>query len=379
MLEFLAQLFHLFSCPFGIGGAQFIEGQIEGEDFVTEAGSGDGIGFDYGKNGGDGVSDSDGDFLSKRASRELPHPLGGGFVVEWAGRLIAGGAALGKDEEIGAESAAEFDAGVLPIIGADLEKVFIHLGGARNIDHEACWASLCVAGGEEIEAVVFVAFDVAELGRIGVAVHCRSAVDIDPTAVSADHGGGLTEENLAGAAPAPRFADGVGDAAGDEGNDLFGWHGAGNGDARMGGGLDSVGVGNSDFGSGMRMGGMENDVLGIQAGKGGASASDLFLEGGGDGHQITGDEKSVMLAVIQGENGSRDRVENAFGEAGIQLAGEEGGLGWSDIGLGPADEERADGRIHGIPFLFLPYRQVGEKSKSGFGKTVEPSRPRAVY
>jgi len=276
---------------------QASERQLKDLDVVAQ-GEAVGLAFSSGSEDAlNGISDAHGDFLALGQAAETKHALVGFLLKQQMGGLIAGGTALGQDKQVLAEAVAQLLAGVGPIVGAEAEVALVDLRGAGDVDHQASESTLRIVGRKDIDAVVFVALNVAEGEGVGIAVHGGAAGGIGPTAVAADHGLALAETDGAGGERLPGLGDDFGDDAGGEFLALGDRH-HGQFDADVGGaGGGTVVAVEAELGASVRVGGIQDDLARVKGrGHFGQEAADGIAQVLGDADQIAANENGVVIA-----------------------------------------------------------------------------------
>ena len=155
---------------------------------------------------------------------EAEHARFGLFFPHQVGRLIAGGAALGQDEELFAVALAYGAAGFVPEVGGHEAVPFGNLGRAGQVDDHAGQLAGGVVGEQQVHAVILVPLDVREVVGAGVAVHLRRAVALDLAPVETDDRLAAPPGHGAGLALLPGGGHALGGALDEEGGVLAGFH-----------------------------------------------------------------------------------------------------------------------------------------------------------
>ena len=209
--------------------------------------------------------------------------------------------------------------------------------------------------------MIFIAFDVAEVGRIGGAVHTRGAVVVGRQAVLAHHGMAQSEAHATGFAIVPRLFDRTDDPGGGELDVSHRRHGAQvHTPARpLHGDFETcrfqlgrhfrIGAG---FRGAVRVRGVQHNLVRCNFGQGFrhflAHACAQIIT---DPDQVDGDHdhrfhRFAIFGRLEYEGRCGDRVQYAGGDPRAGKAGEDHGLIRRDIGRGPTDFEAV--RFHVI-------------------------------
>ena len=251
-------------------------------------------------------------------------------------RLIAGGAALGQDKEVLAETLTQFRTRFAPVVGAELEFVFADLRRARHVHRQAGEPSLGIARRQNADGVVLVAFDMAEISGVGVAVHGRLTRNTHPAPVAPHDGVAESEGDRSRPTTGPRLANRRHDPFRNPRNALCRGHDV-QIDPQHAGDMGMPEIGRTGLGAGMGVRGVHDHLHRVEGGQPLQPLPHLRPQFIRNANQITTDQNGMIVTAVEHQHGGRDRIGHPLGNARVKLAGNGNGSRNRNVGLGPTN------------------------------------------
>ncbi|OPZ86609.1 MAG: hypothetical protein BWY76_00865 [bacterium ADurb.Bin429] len=245
-------------------------------------------------------------------------------------RLVARRRALRQQVHALAKARRQLYPHLVPEVGGEGVFVLGLLRGARQVHHHAGERAIAVEGIEQVDAVVLVAFDVAESGGVRLPVHAGGAVQIAGAAIMPHH----RVPEAAGDGPrragVPRRRRRLGDARDEEGEHLIGRH-----DLRT---LRRLVMGVGEHRPGMRVCGHQHEPHAVECRQQRcqplAHRRHQRLR---DKGEVAGDEQHPLAAGFQRQRRGGQGILHPLRNTHVHLSLQHHRLFRRDAGLRPAD------------------------------------------